>query len=669
MTGLSAKNVDLSGFSGGSPGTGFSENYERQIDVVYNKSQSVSKYNAFQEAYAGRIESAREFGIDLESPVTPTNFFSLDESFEAFEKDFDEKTSHLDADQRALMGRERMLEKIRERSKRLQTEADFASENSTKMGAVGGFVGNVAGMMFDPFVIATLPLGAGASGFAGKTVLESFARGAVIEGAIAGAVEVPIQVGVQDFQKETLLDPNAGFKAGAINVAGATVGGGLLGGGMAAGIKAYQRKFGSESLDALYREVDGMDAKELARHIRENEGGFTEEQKQAGRELEQKAREEEANPYTAPKQGEAPETKTQSAVKEPAAPEIVQKKVKTVSDAEDDFLKETDPTKFEERLQELNAARLFADQQEKVNKAQFEFDKAKKEVDDLEPEPQEIPTQKAGPKEDSLLQTIGKMGGVNKQKIADEFGIDPRDMTGHNKENEQLFKDGAFKDEGGIGPDEMAELLAEEGFIRLDENGKYDLDELEEMIQAELRGDKQYKIGRDIADDEFEAAFLREVEDVSPELESARMRFAEKQGELNNALRELENAKKFTHEQNLAEANKAMNETRQPDIAENKNNPDPFRVKGERAREDAKELEDFSDPQEGKTAIDEQVREYDVLLEEARANPERADDPIAVGTETDVKKKTTPTVRTFSDIADEIEGDDDFMNGLVGCLR
>jgi len=657
MTGLSAKNVDLSGFSGGSPGTGFSENYERQIDVVYNKSQSVSKYNAFQEAYAGRIESAREFGIDLESPVTPTNFFSLDESFEAFEKDFDEKTSHLDADQKALMGRERMLEKIRERSKRLQTEADFASENSTKMGAVGGFVGNVAGMMLDPFVIATLPLGAGASGFAGKTVLESFVRGAVIEGAIAGAVEVPIQVGVQDFQKETLLDPNAGLKAGAINVAGATVGGGLLGGGMAAGIKAYQRKFGSESLNALYREVDGMDAKELARHIRENEGGFTEEQKQAGRELEQKAREEEANPYTAPKHGEAPETKTQSAVKEPAAPEIVQKKVKTVSDAEDDFLKETDPAKFEERLQELNAARLFADQQEKVNKAQFEFDKAKKEVDGLEPE--EITTPKAEPKGDTLLQTISKMGGINRQKAIDEFGFDP----------EQLKGSRAFKKDGGMDADRIAELLAEERYLTLDENGKHDLAELESLLLAELRGDKQYKIGRDIADDEFEAAFLREVEDVSPELESARMRFAEKQGELNNALRELENAKKFTHEQNLAEANKAMNETRQPDIAENKNNPDPFRVKGERAREDAKELEDFSDPQEGKTAIDEQVREYDVLLEEARANPERADDPIAVGTETDVKKKTTPTVRTFSDIADEIEGDDDFMNGLVGCLR
>ena len=676
MTGMFLEGLRLPGSAKkGSPATGFSENYDRQADVVYNEGQSVSKYNAFDEAYQERVENAREFGIELENPITPTEFFSLDSSMEEFEKTFEERTSHLDADQRAkLMSREKMLGMIRERNQRLKLEADFASENATLMGNIGGFVGSAAGMLLDPFVIGTMPFGAGATGFAGKTVLQSFARGAVIEGMIAGAVEAPIQLGlpgvgggVQEFQKETLQNPDAGLKAGLINIVGAGIGAGVFGGGVAAGIKAYQKKFGSESLKALYREVDGMDAKELASHIRENERRFTEEQKQAGRELEQKAKEEAANPYIEPAQGKAPETKPQSAVKEPT-PEIVEKQVKSLSEAEDDFLKETDPAKMEERLQELHAARLFADQQEKVNKAQFEFDKAQKALDDLEPEPQETPTPKAGPKEDSLLQTIGKKGGVNKQKIADEFGIDPRDMTEHSKE--QRFKGGAFKDEGGMDADEMAELLAEEGFIRLDENGKHDLGELEELIQAELRGEKQYRIGRDTLDDEFEAAFLRSAGDeVSPELQAARDAFTEAQFKLTRAENELTQAKKFTHEQNLAEANRAMNESRQPNIAENKGNPDPVRVKGERAREDAKELEDFSDPQEGKTEMDQQVREFDVLLDEARANPERADEPIAVGTDTDAKKKTTPTVRTFSEIADEIEGDDNFMTALVGCLR
>ena len=51
MAGLLTGKTDYSGVGVYEPKTGFSENFDRQVDLVYNSGQSVSEYNALQEGY------------------------------------------------------------------------------------------------------------------------------------------------------------------------------------------------------------------------------------------------------------------------------------------------------------------------------------------------------------------------------------------------------------------------------------------------------------------------------------------------------------------------------------------------------------------------------------------------------------------------------------------
>lgn len=101
------------------PKTGFSENFDKQKDLVYSSGQSVSEYNALQEGYDKRIDSVKELtGVELENPYSVGNVFNLKESSEKFETEFNEATSNLDELQRErLEDRDKMWRGIRERHK------------------------------------------------------------------------------------------------------------------------------------------------------------------------------------------------------------------------------------------------------------------------------------------------------------------------------------------------------------------------------------------------------------------------------------------------------------------------------------------------------------------------------------------------------------------------
>lgn len=94
------------------------------------------------------------------------------------------------------------------------------------------------------------------------------------------------------------------------------------------------------------------------------------------------------------------------------------------------------------------------------------------------------------PAVDSLFEAIAKMGGLNKEAVTAQWGIDPKD-----KADAGLFGKPVLRaKDGGRSLDAMVEALTDEGYLVPDENGKGDIAELEEKFKAELRGDRQYSV-------------------------------------------------------------------------------------------------------------------------------------------------------------------------------
>ncbi|HEY0842476.1 hypothetical protein [Methylotenera sp.] len=90
---------------------------------------------------------------------------------------------------------------------------------------------------------------------------------------------------------------------------------------------------------------------------------------------------------------------------------------------------------------------------------------------------------------DSLYTAIAKLGGLNRELAASEWGIDPKD-----KFDSGVFGKPVLRKDGGLSPDAMAEALAQYEYLTVDENGKWDLREFEDKFFEEARGERQYSL-------------------------------------------------------------------------------------------------------------------------------------------------------------------------------
>jgi len=101
------------------------------------------------------------------------------------------------------------------------------------------------------------------------------------------------------------------------------------------------------------------------------------------------------------------------------------------------------------------------------------------------------------PVNDSLLVAIAKLGGVDMTEADKDFGFDPLDMK-----IKPVFGKPVFRKSGGKSFDAMAELLAEYGYLSLDENGRHDLRDLEDYLFDEVRGIPHYSFAHEFAKDD-----------------------------------------------------------------------------------------------------------------------------------------------------------------------
>ena len=88
---------------------------------------------------------------------------------------------------------------------------------------------------------------------------------------------------------------------------------------------------------------------------------------------------------------------------------------------------------------------------------------------------------------DSLFEAIAKLGGVNKDEMISQFGLDPKD-----KIPAVHIGYPVLRKTNGRSIDSMIEVLTEEGYLPVDDTGKADPRDFEERFFDEMRGNKRY---------------------------------------------------------------------------------------------------------------------------------------------------------------------------------
>lgn len=127
-------------------------------------------------------------------------------------------------------------------------------------------------------------------------------------------------------------------------------------------------------------------------------------------------------------------------------------------------------------------------------------------------------TKSLDPSNDSLLTAIAKLGGLARESAGQLLGVHA-DNFNHQS---GVFGKPVFRAKGGLSADAMGEALAEAGYLLPSENARYDLRELEDLIDAELRGSPQYSIAKQYG----EAARTGEGTDLA-ELRAGRFDFGD----------------------------------------------------------------------------------------------------------------------------------------------
>ena len=97
---------------------------------------------------------------------------------------------------------------------------------------------------------------------------------------------------------------------------------------------------------------------------------------------------------------------------------------------------------------------------------------------------------------DSLFTAIAKLGGIDREAARAAWGLDPKERI-----DNPVFGKPVLRKEGGRSIDAMADMLAQYGYLPLDEHGAFDPHDFEDRFLEELRGAPQLSMFYDYAAD------------------------------------------------------------------------------------------------------------------------------------------------------------------------
>lgn len=105
-------------------------------------------------------------------------------------------------------------------------------------------------------------------------------------------------------------------------------------------------------------------------------------------------------------------------------------------------------------------------------------------LQDIQPRKRDV---SLDPSSDTLMAAIAKLGGLNKDELVREWGLDPKD-----KIPAPVFGMPVLRRTKGRSIDAMVEVLAEAGYLPVDSHGKADVRDLEERFSDGLKGQDWY---------------------------------------------------------------------------------------------------------------------------------------------------------------------------------
>ena len=108
----------------------------------------------------------------------------------------------------------------------------------------------------------------------------------------------------------------------------------------------------------------------------------------------------------------------------------------------------------------------------------------------LDPKPK-TNLKKVEPQRDNLFEAIAKFGGLDANEVESSWGIDQPASIKSGVANQPVVRSSKSK-VNGLSIEAMSERLVEEGYLSKDENGKFDIRELEDKFSEQLIGNKQY---------------------------------------------------------------------------------------------------------------------------------------------------------------------------------
>jgi hypothetical protein len=105
---------------------------------------------------------------------------------------------------------------------------------------------------------------------------------------------------------------------------------------------------------------------------------------------------------------------------------------------------------------------------------------------------------KLGEEHDNLFTAIARMGGLDREQVRSQWGLDVKDDDFASG----LFGQPVLRKTGGMSIDAMAERLLEAGYLLPDQDGKADLARFEELFDDQRRGVDRYSFRKDYAGEE-----------------------------------------------------------------------------------------------------------------------------------------------------------------------
>ena len=199
---------------------------------------------------------------------------------------------------------------------------------------------------------------------------------------------------------------------------------------------------------------------------------------------------------------------------------------------------------------------------------------------------------KAVPSKDDLLAAIALNGGLNLESAGSEWGGLATDAANDKRKNEdkpysEIFGQPIFRKNGGSPVESMAEILAENGYLSRDENGKHDLIEFEEKLSNALSGKKVYSVYNQKAGEAAYEAQMKLAEELAAQEEEENLQKREEQNDadISRTGIQADEVLARSQERDLEESDRAQEDETNGEITEHAYDPfdDPFSTDEEKA--------------------------------------------------------------------------------------